>query len=196
MKTDYWLIVIALLVLGALAGAMALNTQAGVQRARVAELEMEFARRKRTEREALRLSPPMDSYLISSPTGIRVRPMGGGEEALHKGADLVGPPGCPVLAAAPGVVVEHWPEPGRKGINVKGELVIFEGHPEFGALVILDHGCGTYTLYGHMSRTTVHTGQRVARGEILGYQGATGNATGPHLHFEVVQDPMMAVMTQ
>jgi murein DD-endopeptidase MepM/ murein hydrolase activator NlpD len=192
MKHEHWLIVVALMLLAALAGAMKLNMRAEARQARVVELEMEIARRKRAEREALRLSPPMAEYAISSPAGVRLRPMGGDEEGLHKGADLVGPKSCTILAAAPGIVVEHWPAPGTP--RSKGGT--FGGHPVFGGFVILDHGSGIYTLYGHMSRTVVHTGQRVGRGEILGYQGATGDATGEHLHFEVVRDPMVGLVTE
>lgn len=127
------------------------------------------------------LQPPMRTYALTSATGYRVNPMGGGKEALHRGVDLVGPPGCAILAAAPGVVVEHWPAPGGK----------WQGHPVFGGYIVLDHGGGVFTLYGHMSRTYVHTGQRVAAGEIIGRQGATGDATGEHLHLELVVDPTL-----
>lgn len=59
----------------------------------------------------------------------------------------------------------------------------------FGGYIIIDHGGGIYTAYGHMSRTFVHTGQRVAAGQIIGRQGATGQATGEHLHWELVVSP-------
>jgi murein DD-endopeptidase MepM/ murein hydrolase activator NlpD len=127
------------------------------------------------------LQPPMLAYGVSSGTGYRVNPMGGGDSALHRGVDLVGPPGCTILAAAPGMVVEHWPAPGGK----------WKGHPVFGGYVVLDHGNGVFTLYGHMSRTYVRTGQQVAAGQIIGRQGATGDATGAHLHFELVVDPTL-----
>ncbi len=130
---------------------------------------------------AFPLQPPMLAYGRSSGVGYRLNPMGGGDSALHRGVDLVGPPGCAILAAAPGVVVEHWPAPGGK----------WKGHPTFGGYIVLDHGNGVFTLYGHMSRTYVHTGQRVTAGQIIGRQGATGDATGEHLHFELVVDPCL-----
>lgn len=133
------------------------------------------------------LQPPMASYAMSSGVGYRVKPMGGGEEALHRGVDLVGPPLCAILAAAPGVVVEHWPVPGtpRAGGGV------FRGHPIYGGMIVLDHGNGVFTIYGHMSRTYVHTGMRVLSGQIIGRQGSTGISTGQHLHFELVVNPLM-----
>lgn len=68
----------------------------------------------------------------------------------------------------------------------------------YGNYVIIDHGNGYKTLYGHMSSVAAYTGQQVAQGEVIGYVGSTGNSTGPHLHFEIrvndVQtDPMQYV---
>ncbi len=135
------------------------------------------------------LQSPMAAYSISSGIGYRVKPMGGGEEALHRGVDLVGPPGCAILAAAPGVVVEHWPAPGTPIPGKPGKT--FSGHDVFGGYIVIDHGGGVFTCYGHLSRTFVHTGQRVTAGQIIGRQGATGQATGEHLHFELVVDPCL-----
>lgn len=55
----------------------------------------------------------------------------------------------------------------------------------YGNYVIIDHGNGYKTLYGHMSSVAAYTGQQVAQGEVIGYVGSTGNSTGPHLHFEI-----------
>ena len=133
------------------------------------------------------LQAPMATFAVSSGVGYRLHPLGGGEESLHRGVDLVGPPGCAILAAAPGVVVEHWPAPGTP----TGKGGVFRGHPVFGGYIVIDHGGGIYTCYGHMSRTFVHTGQRVTVGQIIGRQGRTGDATGAHLHFELVMDPRL-----
>lgn len=138
---------------------------------------------------AFPLQPPMARYCVSSPVGYRVNPMGGGDSALHRGVDLVGPPGCAILAAAPGVVAEHWPAPGTPIPGRPGKT--FGGHPVMGGYVVIDHGGGIYTAYGHLGQTFVHTGQRMAAGQIIGRQGATGDATGEHLHFELVIDPRL-----
>jgi len=66
-----------------------------------------------------------------------------------------------------------------------------DGNPSlagYGNLVELDHGNGVHTLYGHLTAYVVARGQQVAVGALLGYQGATGNVTGVHLHFEVRRD--------
>jgi murein DD-endopeptidase MepM/ murein hydrolase activator NlpD len=130
---------------------------------------------------ALSLQAPLDEFWVSSHAGYRDDPMGGGEESrLHKGVDLVGPHAAPVHAAAAGIVVEHWPAPNG----------FYKGHPIFGGLVVIDHQEGSFTLYGHLSETFVHEGQRVEKGTIIGRQGNTGISTGEHLHFEVIVDPL------
>jgi murein DD-endopeptidase MepM/ murein hydrolase activator NlpD len=64
--------------------------------------------------------------------------------------------------------------------------VVFAAHRGgYGRLVILDHGNGITTFYGHLSRITVRVGQLVKRGHILGRAGSTGRSTGPHVHYEV-----------
>lgn len=86
---------------------------------------------------------------------------------MHTGVDIGAGYGTPVRAAAPGQVV------------VAG---VISG---YGNAIVVDHGNGLATLYGHLSRFGVHPGQRVAAGQTLGAVGNTGNSTGPHLHFEV-----------
>jgi murein DD-endopeptidase MepM/ murein hydrolase activator NlpD len=88
----------------------------------------------------------------------------------HEGIDIKAPRGTLVRAAAAGHVVEsRW----RRG---------------YGNLVTLDHGAGVQTRYAHMTKVFVRAGARVGRGEPIGTVGATGNATTPHLHFEVRRD--------
>jgi murein DD-endopeptidase MepM/ murein hydrolase activator NlpD len=88
---------------------------------------------------------------------------------LHAGVDLAAPDGTPIRAAGAGVVV-------RAGAA--------EG---YGNAVLIDHGNGFLTHYGHMSVITVTAGQVVAAGAQIGDEGSTGHSTGPHLHFEVHQ---------
>ena len=87
---------------------------------------------------------------------------------FHGGLDFAAPQGTPIYATAAGVV------------KVAGNL----GNG-YGNHVVLNHGYGYETLYGHMFRVNVRPGKQVKRGEILGYVGSTGKSTGPHVHYEV-----------
>jgi murein DD-endopeptidase MepM/ murein hydrolase activator NlpD len=98
----------------------------------------------------------------------------------HEGIDYAAEPGAPVMAVAEGVVL-------RAG-NAGG----------YGKLVEIRHANGVVTRYGHLSRfgSGIRPGTRVAQGQVIGYVGATGLATGPHLHYEfrvrgVATDPRM-----
>ncbi len=87
----------------------------------------------------------------------------------HHGIDIAAPVGAPITAARDGIVrFAGW----RGG---------------YGRLVILDHGGGLTTWYGHASKVLVRTGQRVSRGEVIALVGTSGNVTGPNVHFEVRQ---------
>ena len=87
----------------------------------------------------------------------------------HKAIDIANDMGTLILAADSGkVVVAGWPD------NVG-----------YGNRVVIDHGNGFVTLYGHLSKIAVSEGQTVRRGEVIGYMGSTGRSTGPHLHFEI-----------
>ncbi|MBO8165334.1 MAG: M23 family metallopeptidase [Brevibacillus sp.] len=92
---------------------------------------------------------------------------------LHKGLDLWNEREAktPILAAKEGVVAEAGAT-----------------HGGYGYMVIVDHGGGLQTYYAHMRKISVHVGQQVERGQLLGYMGNTGDSTGYHLHFEVRQD--------
>ncbi len=89
---------------------------------------------------------------------------------MHEGLDLGAAYGSPIAAAAAGVVIYAGWEGG------------------YGNLVVIDHGGGLATAYGHQSRIAVSLGQSVAQGQVIGYVGSTGHSTGPHLHFEVRVD--------
>ncbi|MDR7420926.1 MAG: peptidoglycan DD-metalloendopeptidase family protein [Armatimonadota bacterium] len=106
---------------------------------------------------------------LTSRFGYRLHPLFG-RRHFHAGIDIAAPRGAPVRAAAAGTV-------------------IFAGwYGGYGKLVVLDHGEGTSTLYGHLSAILVAAGARVARDQVIGRVGSTGYATGPHLHFEVRHD--------
>ncbi|MFC0007017.1 M23 family metallopeptidase [Micromonospora siamensis] len=92
---------------------------------------------------------------------------------LHAGIDFAMPAGTPIHAAAAGTVVKA----GDAGDG-------------YGNSVFIDHGNGYLTHYAHQSSLEVSVGDKVAAGEVIGYEGATGDATGPHLHFEVHQGQM------
>ena len=99
--------------------------------------------------------------------GYRRNPFGGGGSEFHPGQDIAAPRGTPVVAPADGTVVEAgW----KNG---------------YGQTVVIDHGNGLTTRYGHLSKIEVAAGQEVRRGEGLGQVGSTGRSTGPHLHYEV-----------
>jgi len=191
MNWNHWIVVVVLLLLIALGGMAGFNTTIGQQEDLVAAKDQEIAALEaqvQSLQEQLRPAPyfePLQRAQISSGCGYRMDPMGGGTEGLHKGVDLVGPVGAPIRAALAGVVVEHWPAPDH----------YWHGHPIFGGLVVIDHGEGLFTLYGHLSDTYVHEGYQVAAGQVIGALGDTGITTGPHLHFEVVVDPLKYLET-
>jgi murein DD-endopeptidase MepM/ murein hydrolase activator NlpD len=113
---------------------------------------------------------------ITSGFGPRIHPVTG-ERRLHAGVDIGAPYGSAIRSAAPGTV------------TFAGEV------SGYGLTVIVEHSAVHTTLYAHQSRIAVGAGQPVAAGATLGYVGATGTATGPHLHFEVriqgaAQDPL------
>lgn len=102
---------------------------------------------------------------VSSSFGYRVHPITGVYK-LHTGIDISARTGTPIRAAADGVVIQASRE------------------RAYGNCIIIDHGGGVSTLYGHCSRLYVSSGQRVSKGQVIGAVGSTGYSTGPHLHFE------------
>jgi murein DD-endopeptidase MepM/ murein hydrolase activator NlpD len=99
--------------------------------------------------------------------GGRRNPFGGFSSEFHAGQDIATLWGTPVVAAGNGTV-------------------IFAGWQSgYGQLVVIDHGNGLTSRYGHLSKVEVTVGQKLVRGEMLGRVGSTGRSTGPHLHFEV-----------
>jgi len=109
---------------------------------------------------------PVRGARITSGFGYRVHPVTG-VRRLHTGVDLAAPMGTPIVSTGGGeVIYAGW----RGG---------------YGNAVIIDHGKGRATLYGHMSAVLVHAGQVVARGQQIGRVGSTGMSTGPHCHYEL-----------
>jgi murein DD-endopeptidase MepM/ murein hydrolase activator NlpD len=109
---------------------------------------------------------PVDVSYNASGFGSRLDPFTGAV-AIHQGIDFVAPAGTPIVAAAGGVVVAA------------------EWHHDFGNMVEIDHGNDIRTLYAHASKLYVRTGDVVKRDQHIADIGATGRATGAHLHFEV-----------
>ena len=103
---------------------------------------------------------------VGSSFGERQDPING-EGAFHSGIDIEAPYGTPVRAAGDGVVTG------------------MEMGAGYGRQILLDHGHDVLTVYGHLSAIAVVPGQHVSRGEVIGYVGQSGRATGPHLHYEV-----------
>jgi murein DD-endopeptidase MepM/ murein hydrolase activator NlpD len=104
---------------------------------------------------------------ITSEFGHRENPFGGSDIETHKGLDIKGPIGGEVKAVA------------------KGEVAFAGLKGGFGNCIILKHGNGFETLYGHLSKILVSVGQPIDIGQQIGLIGSTGRSTGPHLHYEV-----------
>jgi murein DD-endopeptidase MepM/ murein hydrolase activator NlpD len=103
---------------------------------------------------------------VGSSFGERQDPFNG-EVAFHSGIDIDAPVGTPVRAAGEGDVTSA-------GMNAG-----------YGREIVVDHGHDVMTVYGHLSAVAIVPGQHVMRGQVIGYVGQTGRATGPHLHYEV-----------
>ena len=104
---------------------------------------------------------------IASGYGMRIDPVYGTPK-MHRGLDFTAPQGTPIYATGDGVV-----------------KVAEKANGGYGNHVEINHGYGYATLYGHMVRIKVRPGQRVKRGEVIGWVGSTGKSTGPHCHYEV-----------
>jgi murein DD-endopeptidase MepM/ murein hydrolase activator NlpD len=121
--------------------------------------------------------PGLDRSTIPSVWPVRGQITGGfgqrmdpfsGESMVHSGLDISAAAGSKVQATADGIVLDAGPEAG------------------YGNEVLVDHGYGLATKYGHLSRIFVVVGQEVKRGQVIGAVGMTGRTTGPHLHYEVL----------
>ena len=92
-------------------------------------------------------------------------------QEFHPGLDFTANTGTEIFATGDGII--------ERADNME------QG---YGNHVVINHGFGYETLYGHMTRFTVHAGQKVKRGELIGYVGSTGRSTGPHVHYEVIKN--------
>jgi len=110
-----------------------------------------------------------ESQKITSGYGLREDPFTG-KVKQHEGIDIAMPVGTPIKAAGDGTIVFS----GDKG--------------GYGQAVVIQHDKHYATLYGHADEMVVQVGQKVSRGEVVGFSGSSGRSTGPHLHFEVQKD--------
>jgi murein DD-endopeptidase MepM/ murein hydrolase activator NlpD len=108
---------------------------------------------------------PVRGYVISG-FGARIDPFTGAPD-FHTGVDVFAPYGTPVVATAAGQVVFAGPQ------------------GTYGQLIIIDHGFGIFTYYGHLSKVLIRKGDRVQRWQVIGLVGSSGRSTGPHVHYEI-----------
>ncbi len=106
-----------------------------------------------------------------------------GYKQMHRGIDIANHTGTPVIATA------------------DGKIKVSSSQAGMGKYVTIDHGYGFQSRYGHLSSRNVKRGQKVKRGDIIGYMGSTGYSTGPHLHYEVIRngkflDPRKYILNQ
>ena len=143
------------------------------------ELHRESSQRTQNFQELVEFLQAQKSFLLSVPSlwpvfgritsgfgDTRINPESGGARP-HMGLDIAAPKGTPIVAPAAGVVTSAGKE------------------PQYGMMIIIDHGHGYCTVYGHMQKILVTVGQKVKEGQQIGLVGSTGSSTGPHLHYEV-----------
>lgn len=116
--------------------------------------------------EIIPFTKPMKNYYISSGFGSRVDPITN-RKAKHRGLDFVGPAQEEVYSPA------------------EGKVILAGRFNDYGKAVVIDHGYGITTRYGHLSKVNVKKGDEVKRGQLIALQGNTGRSTGSHLHYEV-----------
>ena len=120
---------------------------------------------------------PVSQYFGSNPNSIQ--PNG------HTGVDFAVPVGTPIYAAESGVIdFEGWAS------TLSASNIWWIAPAYAGITVLVNHGNGLISLTGHMSSTVVDRGQRVAKGQLIGYSGNTGLSTGPHVHYEILGWPL------
>ena len=114
-------------------------------------------------------SMPLENFRVSSSYGMRDHPVLR-KRARHNGIDLAAPTGTPVYATADGFVSKaDW-------------------FSSYGKYISIEHGASLQTRFAHLSDMVVSAGDKVKKGDLIGYVGSTGRSTGPHLHYEVRVD--------
>ena len=141
----------------------------------IQRLSRELAAQQAAQGTANRTNPggyiwPVDSRYITSTVGGRSSP-GGIGSTNHRGTDIARTGYTSNIYAAK-----------------SGTVIVSEYHSSYGNYVVISHGSGYTTLYAHMSKRIATVGQYVNQGDVIGITGSTGNSTGPHLHFEVVEN--------
>lgn len=106
---------------------------------------------------------------VSRGFGMKYDPFTGYKQ-MHRGMDIASRTGTPIIATADGKVVQTSTD------NMMGKYIV------------VDHGYGFRTRYGHLSQFKVKVGQKVSRGEVIALMGSTGYSTGPHLHYEIIRN--------
>jgi murein DD-endopeptidase MepM/ murein hydrolase activator NlpD len=138
--------------------------------ARIEELErLELLKNAGVTATGTYLWPSADSYYVTSTYGMRLHPILG-YTRMHYGIDIGASYGTKIYASDGGVVITS------------------EESYSYGNYVMIAHGNGRYTLYAHMSVRSVSVDDVVSQGDVIGYVGATGYATGPHIHFEIYEN--------
>ncbi|MEL0629420.1 M23 family metallopeptidase [Psychromonas aquatilis] len=112
---------------------------------------------------------PMEGSRLSSPYGVRTDPFTG-KSRFHKGVDIAGHKGMPILATAAGVVITS------------------EARPGYGYVIVVNHGNGLMTRYAHALSLIASVGEVVEKGQQIAVMGTTGRSTGPHVHYEVLKN--------
>lgn len=115
------------------------------------------------------LTPPLEAAEITDPFGWRFHPMTDRLD-FHYGIDLAAEQGTPVCAV------------------LGGTVTVSEKHESYGKYLVIEHGSGFSTLYAHCSRLLADEGDHVRAGQQIAGVGQTGDATGPHLHFEMIRN--------
>ncbi len=130
----------------------------------------DLAKEKETIQASIPAISPVKNPTVVSGFGMRYHPI---YKILrrHTGIDIIGKKGTPIYATADGTVVTEM-----------------EGYSGYGITVVINHGRGYQTLYAHLSKQNVKPGQKVKRGEVIGYMGTTGLSVGVHLHYEVIKN--------